>query len=410
MNILAINSGSSSIKFELFDMHTSAPLASGLSESIGEPTSQQSYRLYKSDGSYDELSETIALKNHEDGVRRIAQWLVESKAIKDSSELVGIGHRVVHGGAEFSQPTRINTDVMAAIRQLIPLAPLHNPANLRGIEVTLAEWPDIPQVAVFDTAFHHTIPAYAHHYALPANLAREQKIRRYGFHGTSHQFVSTALARLLDKPPNEINSIVLHLGNGASVTAVRGGQSIDTSMGMTPLEGLMMGTRCGDIDPGVILHLLQSTDLSASEVDSTLNKKSGLKGICGANDMREVLRRVNEGDQQALLAVEMYAYRIKKYIGAYSAVLPHVDAIVFTAGIGEHSPEIRARACADLEHLGIHLDSQRNVHVSSDSCAIHADNSRIKIFVIPTNEELEIAKQTLHCLREADSTTTGRSS
>ncbi len=400
MKVLAINSGSSSIKFELFDMQTCAALASGLSERIGDAVGRQSYRLHNGDGSIDEVLETTALKNHQEGVGRIAQWLIESGLIKSSSELVGIGHRVVHGGAEFSQPTLINEQVLAAIRRLIPLAPLHNPANLRGIEVTMAQWPDTPQVAIFDTAFHHTIPPHAHQYALPNELARTHKIRRYGFHGTSHEYVSAEAARLLGRPVAEVNLIVLHLGNGASATAIRAGQSIDTSMGMTPLEGLMMGTRCGDIDPGIVLQLTQFTDRSISEVVNLLNNESGLKGICGVNDMREVLRRANHGDQQATLAMNMYTYRIKKYIGAYSAALPGVDAIVFTAGIGEHSPEIRAGACADLEHLGIRLDTVKNATKLQAEFAIHADGSDVKIFVIPTNEELEIARQTLQCLAD----------
>lgn len=400
MKVLAINSGSSSIKFELFDMQTCEALASGLSERIGEAAGRQTYRLHEVADSDSELIETTALKDHQEGVNRIAHWLIESGAIQSASELVGIGHRVVHGGAVFSQPTLINEKVLATIRQLTPLAPLHNPANLRGIEVTMAQWPDTPQVAIFDTAFHHTMPPHAHQYALPAELAKKHQIRRYGFHGTSHKYVSEAAARLLNRPLSEVNLIVLHLGNGASVTAVRGGQSIDTSMGMTPLEGLMMGTRCGDIDPGVVLHLAQVTDNSLSEVDALLNKQSGLLGICGDNDMREVLRRAENGDPQAMLAVEMYTYRIKKYIGAYSAVLPRVDAIVFTAGIGEHSSEIRARSCADLEHLGIRLDADKNSAKKQAEFAIHSENSAVKIFVIPTNEELEIAKQTLHCLSE----------
>ncbi len=401
MKVLAINSGSSSIKFELFDMHTCSTLASGLFERVGDTEGQQLYRLHNREGLPDEVLETAFLKNHQEGVSRIAHWLTQTGAIPTASELVGIGHRVAHGGAEFSQPTRIIEQVLATIRQLIPLAPLHNAANLRGIEVTLAEWPDTPQVAIFDTAFHHTLPAHAHQYALPTDLAQLHNIRRYGFHGTSHQYVSSEAVRLLGRPPSEVNLIVLHLGNGASATAVQGGQSIDTSMGMTPLEGLMMGTRCGDIDPGIVLYLAQALEMSLAEVNMLLNQKSGLKGICGFNDMREVLQRAHEGDPQATLAVEMYTYRIKKYVGAYSAAMPRVDAIVFTAGIGEHSTEIRERVCTDLKHLGIHLDPNKNSAAKEQGpFSIHADSSAVKIFVIPTHEELEIAKQTLHCLKQ----------
>lgn len=399
MKILVINSGSSSVKYQLFDMRTSAVLASGLLERIGEPEGRLSHHLHNADGSVEEVVEETTLKDHQQGLKRIAGWLATSGAIKGDHELVGIGHRVTHGGAEFTDPTIINEQVLAAIRRQIPLAPLHNPANLSGIEVTMTEWPDTPQVAIFDTAFHHTIPAYAHQYALPFNLAREHHIRRYGFHGTSHKYVSEKAAELLGRPLDEVNLIVLHLGNGASATAVRGGRSIDTSMGMTPLEGLVMGTRCGDLDPGVVLHLAQTAGMSVAEVDALLNKESGLKGICGANDMREVLSRTNEGDEQATLALEMYAYRIKKYIGAYAAVLPSVDAIVFTAGIGEHSAEIRSRSCSNLEHLGICIDVGKNEAKGQGSFAIHSDRSTVKVFVVPTNEELEMAKQTLRCLK-----------
>ena len=400
MKVLVINSGSSSIKYELFDMRSSITLASGLLERIGEPTGRLCRQLRKSDGSLEDVVENTSTKEHQEGLNKIANWLAKSGAIKDANELTGIGHRVAHGGAELTEPTLINEQVLAAIRRQIPLAPLHNPANLRGIEVTLTAWPDTPQVAIFDTAFHHTIPTYACQYALPWDKTRPHHIRRYGFHGSSHKYVSEVAAQMLDRPLTEVNLIVLHLGNGASATAVRGGQSIDTSMGMTPLEGLMMGTRCGDLDPGVVLHLAQYAGMSVAEVNTLLNYESGLKGICGVNDMREVLRRAHDGDRQATLAVEMYTYRIKKYIGAYAAVLPSIDAIVFTAGIGEHAVEIRARACSNLEHLGICLDTEKNAIPTQGSFAIHSDSSNVKVFVIPTDEELEMAKQTLNCLEQ----------
>lgn len=398
MKVLALNSGSSSIKFELFDMQNRVPLASGLAERIGEAAGRQIFCLHRRDGRTDETVDETPSADHEEGVKRIASWLVSSGAIGEGKGLVAIVHRVTHGGAVLTEPTMIDESVVATIRELIPLALLHNPANLRGIEVTLDVWPEIPQVAIFDTAFHHTMPAVAHEYALPRQLVEEYHLRRYGFHGTSHKYVTTEAARFLVKSVDDVNLIVLHLGNGASATAVRDGKSIDTSMGMTPLEGLVMGTRCGDIDPGIVLHLAQTTGKSVAEVDRLLNRESGLKGLCGANDMREVLLLASEGDAQATLAVEIYAYRIKKYIGAYSAVVPNLDALVFTAGIGEHSAEIRARACADLQHLGIDIDDEKNRNGGHGPFTIHSASSDIKVLVIPTNEELEMAKQAIDCL------------
>lgn len=397
--ILAINCGSSSIKFELFDMSKNATIASGLTERIGESTGRQAFQLHNEEGPKEEFIEQATVPDHQQGLLRIAEWLTNSGAILSKNDLLGIGHRVVHGGAEFSAAARINGKVLASIRNLIPLAPLHNPASLCGIEVAMATWPDTPQVAVFDTAFHQTIPPYAFHYALPADLAHKYRLRRYGFHGTSHQYVARQAAELLGQPSSDVNLIVLHLGNGASATAIRGGMSVDTSMGMTPLEGLMMGTRCGDLDPGLVLHLAQTTQRSVEDVDQLLNQESGLKGVCGFSDMREVLRKAKAGDQQAELAVEMYTYRIKKYLGAYFAVLPRVDAIVFTAGVGENAKEIRSRVCSNLEHLGIRFSHDRNGAVCKQSMSIHADGSATSIFVIPTDEELEMAFQTLGCVR-----------
>jgi acetate kinase len=322
-------------------------------------------------------------------------------ALKDSDVLYGIGHRVVHGGEAFHKPTLITAPVIETIREQIPLAPLHNPANLLGIEVTFERRPDIPQVAVFDTAFHQTIPPHAYWYALPYELADSLHIRRYGFHGTSHKYVAKAAAQHLQQPLEDLNLITCHLGNGASVCAVRDGKSVDTSMGMTPLEGLIMGTRSGDIDPAVIFYLNRKTGKSIDELDVLLNKESGMKGVCGVNDMREIEELAASGNDRAQLALDMYCYRLKKYIGMYATVLGHVDALVFTAGIGENSDLVRARACANLSSLGIILDEQKNKERISCLSEIQSENSPVKIFVIPTDEELEIAEQTVTCIQRS---------
>jgi acetate kinase len=289
--------------------------------------------------------------------------------------------------------------VIAAIGEQIQLAPLHNPANIIGIEVARARMPDVPQVAVFDTAFHQTIPPRAYHYALPLDLHREHHLRRYGFHGTSHRYVAGRAAEYLERPLDSINLITLHLGNGASATAIQAGRSVDTSMGLTPLEGLVMGTRGGDLDPAIPFFIARATGRSADQVETLLNTESGLKGICGVNDMRTIARRAADGDQRSQLAMEMYTYRIRKYIGAYSAVLGHVDAIVFTAGIGENSAEIRAGSCRGLSALRIEIDPVRNASAAREAREIQAQGSAVKVLVIPTNEELEIARETLAAIR-----------
>ena len=308
---------------------------------------------------------------------------------------------MVHGGEYFREPTRIDRQVLERIRDMIPLAPLHNPANAMGIEVTLQYAPDIPQVAVFDTAFHQSIPAHAWHYAIPERLYSEQRVRRYGFHGTSHHYVAKQAARQLGKALSSLNLITLHLGNGASVAAIRHGHSVDTSMGMTPLEGLIMGTRCGDIDPAIHFYLCRQAGLKFEQVESLLNKDSGLKGICGANDMREVHSLADAGDDRARLALTMYGYRIKKYIGAYYAVLGHVDALVFTAGIGENDAWLRAQACSGLQALGIDIDSAKNTQAGEGVFAIQRDGSPVSVLVVPTDEEYEIALQTVECVGAA---------
>jgi acetate kinase len=398
MKILVINSGSSSIKYRLFDMTDKTVLASGVMEQIGEAQSRLTHYTRSSKGEMEEIINSEPVADHHAGFELIGTVMGESGALQDTAELSGIGHRVVHGGEEFKEPTLIDAKVMDTIRRLSPLAPLHNPANLLGIEVAMQSAPQVPQVAVFDTAFHQSLPEHAFRYAIPQTLYEKHHVRRYGFHGTSHDYVAKQAAMLLDQPLNELNLITLHLGNGASASAVKGGKSIDTSMGMTPLEGLIMGTRCGDIDPAIIFYLKRKTGLARDEVESILNQESGLKGICGVNDMRHIEELSRSGNSQAQLAIEMVCYRIKKYIGAYHAALGSLDALVFTAGIGEKSSLIRAGACRGLSHLGIEIDPDKNNRKSKKAFEIQTRGSSVRVLVIPTNEELEIAEQTVACI------------
>lgn len=399
MKILVINAGSSSIKYQLFDMDQATVLASGIAERIGE---NQGAILHDSlAGQKRRVVREHVIANHHAALTEIVEVVTNSDygVIRNKSEISAVAHRVVHGGEAFQHPTIIEDTVLSAIRQNIPLAPLHNPPNLTGIEVARSIFPDVPQVAVFDTAFHQTIPHRAFHYALPQELYNNLRIRRYGFHGTSHQYVAKEAAKFLRRPLAELNLITLHLGNGASMTAIEKGHSVDTSMGMTPLEGLIMGTRCGDIDPAIHLYLSQQTGKTIQEIDNLLNKQSGLKGLCGVNDMREIQAKEKAGDADAQLALEMYAYRIKKYIGAYFAVLGKVDALVFTAGIGENSAEVRERSCRGLTAMGIVLDAQKNGDCRRGIREIQSAESKVKILVVPTNEEMEIARQTFEILK-----------
>jgi acetate kinase len=400
MKVLVINSGSSSIKYQLFDMTARKVLASGVLEQIGEAQSRLTHHTRNNQGEMDEMEKTETVADHQAGFQLIGSVLGESGALADTGELSGIGHRVVHGGEEFTEPTRINKKVTDTIRRLIPLAPLHNPANLLGIEVAMQSAPKVPQIAVFDTAFHQSIPTHAFRYAIPQHLYEAHHVRRYGFHGTSHYYVAKQAANLLHRTLKSLNLITLHLGNGASMAAVKGGRSLDTSMGMTPLEGLIMGTRSGDIDPAIIFYLERQTGLERDKVEFILNHESGLKGICGVNDMREIEKLAKAGDARARLAIEMVCYRIKKYIGAYYAVLGQLDALVFTAGIGENSPLIRARSCQGLSHLGIDVDPLKNDRRSEEAFEIQSTSSQVKILVVPTNEELEIAEQTVACIQK----------
>lgn len=389
--VLVLNSGSSSVKYQLLDMRDRSRLAVGLVERIGEETSRLKHTPLLGGGTRER---TGRIADHESALRAVAQELDEDGLGLDSPELVAIGHRVVHGGQFFTEPTVVDDAVLAEIKRLIPVAPLHNPANLTGIRTAMSLRPDLPQVAVFDTAFHTTMPESAARYAIDVKTADEHRVRRYGFHGTSHAFVSRATAKLLGRAPEDVNVIVLHLGNGASASAVRGGKCVDTSMGLTPLEGLVMGTRSGDLDPAVIFHLARVGGLSMDEIDTLLNKRSGLVGLCGDNDMREIRRRVDDGDEQARLAFDIYIHRLKKYIGAYYAVLGHVDAVVFTAGVGENAAPVREAAVAGLEGLGLAVDPALNAERGDGARLISPADARVAVAVVPTDEELEIATQT----------------
>ncbi len=395
MKILVLNAGSSSLKWKLFEMDPNSVIASGLIEGISEYYS--SFTLSYLDK---ELKVEHAIADHNEAFTLLFETLSTQNIINIEDDLDAIAHRVVHGGELFSDPTLINSSVLAQLRSLNPLAPLHNPANILGIEITSKLAPQIPNIAVFDTAFHQSMPEHAYLYALPTELYTKHHIRRYGFHGTSHHFVALSVARIHNTPLEELNLITLHLGNGASACAIKNGKSVDTSMGFTPLEGLVMGTRCGDIDPAIVTYLMERLSLNAKEVDKLLNRESGLKGICHDNDLRTIIQRAADGNKQARLALKIFTYRIKKYIGSYIAVLGHVDAIVFTGGIGEHAPLIRTMVLEDLdEAFGILLDETKNSN-SSES-AIHQQGSRIKLYVIPTNEELQIAIESTNLINKS---------
>ncbi len=387
MKILVLNSGSSSIKFQLFRMEDEESICGGIIEQIGEELGH-----VKFDYAGKSISKELKIDSHQEGIEILESLLIDSKVIKSFDEIGAVGHRVVHGGEYFSKPVIIDKDVIKKIEEISSLAPLHNPVNLMGIKAIASLSPHIKQVAVFDTAFHQSIPKYAYTYALPYSFYRKNFVRRYGFHGTSHYYVSKMGAKVLNKSPEDCNFITLHLGNGASACAVKNGKSVDTSMGLTPLEGLVMGTRSGDIDPAIIFYISRELGLEISELDNILNKKSGLKGICGTNDLREVEKRVKEGDKLAELALEIFCYRIKKYIGSYFAILGRVDAVIFTGGIGEHSKLVREKVCKNLfETFSMEIDPEKN---SQNATFINSNRSKVKLLVIPTNEELEIAKQT----------------
>ena len=398
MKILVLNSGSSSLKFKLFELPNLVVSATGLIEQIGETQSTAQLTFVDASGTENNTRRSDPVANHRQAIGIMHEMLRESGTLTDLGELAGIGHRVVHGGEDFHQPTRINETVVAAIERLIPLAPLHNPANLTGIRVAMEHGSHIPQVAVFDTAFHQSIPEHAYLYALPYRLYEQQNIRRYGFHGTSHSYVARQAADYLGRPIESLNMITLHLGNGASAAAIRDGQCIDTSMGFTPLEGLVMGTRSGDLDPAILFYLSRERGMDIDALNTLLNKESGLKGICGENDMRTISEAAEQGDGQTRLALAIFCYRIKKYIGAYMAALGGVDCIVFTGGIGENSATVRQMSCQGMERLGLSLDEEKNNICKQDILEIQATDSRVSLLVIPTDEEYEIASQTLQVI------------
>ena len=385
--VFVVNCGSSSLKYRLVDVAAGTSLASGIVERIGEAAARLVH-----DGPGGGETREARLPDHEAALRAVLEAFDRGGRPLREAGPVAVAHRVVHGGERFAAPVVVDAEVLAEIRDLATLAPLHNPVNAVGIEVAQRVFPDLPHVAVFDTAFHQTLPPRAYTYAVPGAWARDHGVRRYGFHGTSHAYVSRVAAGMLGRAPAEANLIVLHLGNGASVTAVAGGRSVDTSMGLTPLEGLVMGTRSGDLDPAVVLHLLRS-GISAQEIDDGLNRRSGMLALGGDNDMREVHRRAAGGDPGAALALDVYCYRIRKYVGAYLAVLGHADAIAFTAGVGQHDADVRARSLAGLEGLGIAVDPERNAAPADGPRIVSPDGARTAVLVVPTDEELEIATQ-----------------
>lgn len=403
MKILVINSGSSSIKFKLYEMSSAEEgevLASGLAERIGEDTSTLTYKRHEKDGSETKQTWNDPLPNHETGLKRIIKALSdpENGVISSPDEIAAAGHRVLHAGEAFSAPTVVNDEVIDAVKKCIPLGPLHNPANLDGILVASQIMQGASQVAVFDTAFHQTMPPEAYLYALPYELYKEQGVRKYGFHGTSHKYVARVTAKLAGVPQDKSNIITAHLGNGSSMAAVKNGRCIDTSMGLTPLPGLIMGTRTGDLDPAIIFYLGKQLGLSLEELDDLVNKQSGLKGICGHNDLRDVHKAAEDGEERAKLALSMLAYRNKKFFGAYIAALGRVDAIAFTAGVGENDDWVRAQSLAEMEHLGVVIDPKRNEGRCSEPTLISADSSAIQVWVVPTDEEYEIARETYEVL------------
>lgn len=399
MKILVLNSGSSSVKYQFVDAKDSVVLAKGIVDRVGMNDSVVTHERY--DG--DKVKISAEVLDHQTAIEYVLAVLLSKNhgVIQDKSQIEAVGHRVVHGGESFSESVLIDEKVMDEIREDIELAPLHNPHNLRGIQAVLKHLPGTPQVAVFDTAFHQKMPPRAFLYGIPYLLYRRYKIRRYGFHGASHYYVSQRAAELLGKPIEKLKIITAHLGNGCSMAAVDGGVSIDTSMGFTPLEGLLMGTRSGDLDPSIILHIVGREGLSLAEANTLLNKHSGLLGISGlTSDMREIISEKKSGNKQADLAFQVFTYRIKKYIGSYAAAMGGLDALVFTGGIGENSPDVRAESCKGLDFLGIKIDDDKNNLTVSEK-VISAESSKVKVLALPTNEELVIALDTMRIVESA---------
>lgn len=397
MKILIINSGSSSIKYQLIEMPSTTVLCSGMVERIGLENSKLNYKTDQH-----KIEEVVEIKNHKVGLEKIAHILMneENGVIKSTSEIDAVGHRVVHGGSTFSKTVVINEKVKDKIREFFFLAPLHNPPNLEGIEVAEEIFPEAKQIAVFDTAFHQTIPTVAYKYAIPNKFLDEDKIRVYGFHGTSHKYVSEKAIEYLGDKSSKL--ITIHLGNGCSMTAIKDGKSVDHSLGFGPMNGLMMGTRSGDIDQSVIFYMVNNLGYTIDQVNNMLQKESGMLGLTGFSDLRDIEERAENGDVNCQLALDMNAYRIKKYIGSFTAVMNGLDAIIFTAGVGENSYTLRSLICKDLEYLGISIDAEKNHVKARKLTEIHNEKSKVKVLIIPTNEEAEIAKQSYDLLIETE--------
>ncbi|NQX82310.1 MAG: acetate kinase [Flavobacteriaceae bacterium] len=393
MKILVINAGSSSLKYQLIEMPSENVVCTGLVERIGLEKGNITHKTSK-----DKIELKLAIPNHKTGLEKVTELLLDSKTgvIKDANEIDIVSHRVVHGGSSFASTTIITQEVKDKIKELFSLAPLHNPANLEGIEVTEAIFANAKQVAVFDTAFHQSLPERAYRYAIPAKFLEEDKIRAYGFHGTSHKYVSKEAIKLLNKENTKIISI--HLGNGCSISAIENGKSIDTSLGFGPMNGLVMGTRSGDIDQSVITYLMTNKGYTISEINNILQKQSGMLGLTGYSDLRDIEEQAEKGNKACVLALEISTYRIKKFIGAYAAIMNGIDAIIFTAGIGENSDVIRSLVCKNMKYLGIELNEEKNSIRSKEAREIQSDNSKVNIYIIPTNEEIEIAKQSYRLL------------
>lgn len=392
MNIFVVNCGSSSIKYQLFKWPSPSPICTGLVERIGLENSVITHKIF-TEGQEKVIKRTLDLHDHEAGMQEVGHLLTapEIGVIQDPSEIEAVGHRIVHGGESFSKPLVVTPEVKEEIKRLAALAPLHNLAHHVGITVSQKIFSKATHIVVFDTAFHQTMPPKAYRYAIPSKYYTENGIRVYGFHGTSHKYVSEKALGHLNKPDARI--ITVHLGNGCSMAAVNAGKCVDTSMGLGPLDGLIMGTRCGNIDSSVVFYLVSQLGYDIGQVDTLFNKRSGMLGLTGFSDMRDILKAVEEGDENARLAYDMYIYRIRKYIGSYAAVLNGLDAIVFTAGVGENASEVREAVCKDMDFLGIYIDPEKNKVRSATIRDVSAANSAVKVLVIPTNEELEIARE-----------------
>jgi len=398
MKIIVLNCGSSSIKYQLFDMAKKEVLAKGLVDKVGL---HGSYIKHEKSG-----DESVKLEgeiiDHQAGIEYVLGLLTSKTRgnLKSFDEIDAVGHRVVHGGEKFQDSVLITTEVIDKVKECIDLAPLHNPPNLKGIYAIQEILPNVPQVAVFDTAFHQTMPKYAYMYAIPYSLYTKYSLRRYGFHGTSHRYVAQRACEILKKDPCDLRIITCHLGNGASMTAVNCGKSVDTSMGLTPVEGLIMGTRTGDLDLGVLTHIMQKEEIDLQTANTLINKHSGMLGITGiSSDMREIEAARDKNDERAILGLQMYNYRIRKYIGAYAAVMGGVDVVVFTGGIGENSPSTRQEVCKNFEFLGLKFDENKNKGLRAKEAIISQDSSKVTVMVVPTNEELMIAEDTERILR-----------